>query len=175
MSEDFASRTPIKPPEGREATYEFAGWKPKTFLKQDGKPWPAWESLAITRIPVFPLDYIDGGKVTKIAVHKLAAVPLAMALLEVNKAGLVKYLSPYGGGYEFRLQRGSGFKLSMHALGLAVDFDPEANPLGCPPGEGRFDTEEGQKVVAIMALYGWYWGGHFQRRDPMHFQFARGV
>jgi len=179
MSEfGFASLADIKPPVGRAAAYEFAGWKP-IFLRPDGRPFPGWEATIIERVPLpAPLIYLDGAKVTKVAVHKRIVKPTMGALRDIHKAGLWEHLSPYGGGYEFRLQRDSddGAKLSMHALGLALDFDPAGNPFKAPASETFFgETSEGREIVRLFGLWGWTWGGSFSRPDAMHFQFASGA
>jgi hypothetical protein len=178
MSETFACRIPFPPPHGREAVYNFAGWVPDQFLRSDGTPAPSWEAAWIQRLAIpRPIAYLDGQEVTRIAVHRKAATSLLKALIEIDRDGLWHTLEPYGGGYVFRVKRGES-KLSMHALGLAVDFDPARNPLGTEDlSTTTFGgTPEGRGVVRIFGLYGWKWGGDFVgRKDPMHFQFCTGI
>ncbi len=73
-----------------------------------------------------------------------------------------------GGGYNFRSVRGAGSP-SMHAFGLAIDWDPMHNPrrkpLQCTLPLWWFD---------IWARHGWSDGRHFATPDPMHVQFACG-
>jgi len=74
-----------------------------------------------------------------------------------------------GGGYNFRPVTG-GSGLSMHAYGIAIDWDPAHNPRGHSgkvtlPG-WWFD---------IWKAHGWHDGRHFPTPDPMHVQFATGV
>lgn len=173
---NYAQRAIEKPPFGREAAYAFADWKP-AYVMASGRPIEAWEPTHIARVILpEPLVYLDGASVTKIAVHTKAAADLLHALQDIHRAGLWAFLSPYGGGYEFRAERGS-LKLSMHALGLGLDFDPDANPYKSDPEKSRFGSSgEGRAVVRMFELYGWYWGGRFTvNPDPQHFQFARGV
>jgi hypothetical protein len=174
---DFAIRATERPPDGRAASYAFAGWDPKVHLQQDGRPAPFWEAVNIVRVLLpEPLDYLDGRQVTRVSVNKRVAPNLQAALRSIYADGLWRFLSPYGGGYEFRRIGGSD-KLSLHSLGLALDFDPAANPRDGKPDESRFGASgEGRAVVRLFELHGWYWGGRFESRpDAMHFQFATGV
>lgn len=176
---EYASRLhldDVRPAHGREAVYKFAGWEPSQHLRADGTPAPAWEAAWITRIAIpRPLPYLDGQEITRMAVHRKAAGPLLKALVEIERMGLWDFLAPYGGGFNFRRVRGAS-ALSMHSLGLALDFDPEGNPYKGDPNESRFGASgEGRAVVRLFELYGWYWGGRFTRNpDAQHFQYATG-
>lgn len=79
-------------------------------------------------------------------------------------------LDQTGGGFNFRLIRGSTSKISLHSFGIAVDWDPNHNPR--------------QKLLTrtlpdwwynIWAQNGWSDGRHFKTPDPMHVQFATGA
>ncbi|ADU63083.1 hypothetical protein Daes_2076 [Pseudodesulfovibrio aespoeensis Aspo-2] len=74
-------------------------------------------------------------------------------------------------------------RLSMHALGLAIDINPRLNPyvrgdLALPPGATYDPAVAGtltadHPVVLGFRRLGWKWGGHWGSRgrvDPMHFQ-----
>lgn len=174
--QNFASRCEVKPPIGRAAAYEFAGFDPKLHIGYDGRILPMWEATNIVRtvIPA-PLTYCDGGVVTRMAVHRKIAPYLMKALAEISAAGLYQHLEPYAGGFEFRRSRGSD-KLSMHAIGLAIDFDPLGNPFLEPPETTFFgETSEGQAIVRLFEIHGFFWGGRFARPDAMHFQWATEV
>lgn len=174
---DYAVRCDERPPEGRQAAYAWAGWDPSIHLTDAGRPIPAWEAVNIKRVALpEPLPYLDGATVTRVAVHRRAAPCLAEAFEQIHAAGLWRFLAPYGGGYSFRLIGGSTV-MSMHSLGLALDFDPAGNARDMPADQSRFGMSgEGRAVVRLFELYGWYWGGRFQKRpDAMHFQFATGV
>jgi len=71
-------------------------------------------------------------------------------------------LTNWGGSLNFRPVRGAS-SLSMHAYGIAVDIDPAHNQMGTT---GRMP----QAVIDAFESRGWYWGGRFSRRDPMHFE-----
>ena len=104
------------------------------------------------------------------------AVTLIAALSAIHDSGLWDFLAPYGGGFQFRRIGGSPL-LSMHSLALALDFDPANNARDLPADQSRFGASAGgREVVRLFGLYGWAWGGDFQKRpDAMHFQFATGV
>ena len=56
---------------------------------------------------------------------------------------------------------------STHAWGIALDINPDTNRAGTTG-----DLPEG--VVNAFERVGFRWGGRWKRRDPMHFQLARG-
>ena len=73
-----------------------------------------------------------------------------------------------GGGFNFRHITG-GATLSMHAFGIAIDWDPLHNPRGNPLRRTLPDW-----WYQIWANQGWSDGRHFNTPDPMHVQFATG-
>jgi hypothetical protein len=177
VTPDFATRTSLKPPNGRKEAYAFAEFNPVQHIGRDGRMIPAWEMANVSRILLpQPLPYLDGAYVTRVAVHRKAAVTLIAALSAIHDSGLWDFLAPYGGGFQFRRIGGSPL-LSMHSLALALDFDPANNARDLPADQSRFGASAGgREVVRLFGLYGWAWGGDFQKRpDAMHFQFATGV
>lgn len=114
-------------------------------------------------------------KITRIAVHKKVAPVLDTIFQEILAkvpAETRKFagLHHFGGAFNYRLMRG-GSKLSMHAYGAAIDFDPVNNQLGDEtPRLADFPD-----IIAIFKKYGAVWGGDWKGRhcDGMHFQFAR--
>jgi hypothetical protein len=75
-----------------------------------------------------------------------------------------------GGGYEFRPNTSNPNALSMHAYGIAIDWDPLNNPRGKPMKNTLPDW-----WYNIWAAKGWIDGRHFTTPDPMHVQFAKGA
>lgn len=77
-------------------------------------------------------------------------------------------LDKYGGGFEFRLKRGSASAMSVHSFGAAIDIDPSNNGMG--------DTTPAMPkwVCDIFRLHGWTCGIDFKRIDAMHFQYGEG-
>jgi hypothetical protein len=89
-----------------------------------------------------------------------------------EKKGLLNLVLTYGGAYNPRLVRG-GTSLSPHAFGTAFDINYEWNKLGVQP---VLAGEKGsvRELVLIANKYGFYWGGHFNKRpDGMHFEVAK--
>lgn len=80
----------------------------------------------------------------------------------------VRGLTKYGGAYVYRAKRGS-IQLSMHSFGIAIDIDPEGNPLGAT------STTFPKWFINCWKKAGFTWGGNFKgRKDPQHFQYAKG-
>lgn len=79
-------------------------------------------------------------------------------------ADLSAKLHSFDGCYNLRYTRGAK-NLSMHSWGIAVDHNAKTNPLGA---DGDMDSE----VVELFESEGFYWGGNFKRKDPMHFEFT---
>lgn len=71
-------------------------------------------------------------------------------------------LHQIGGAYYFRARRGSS-RLSNHARGIAIDIDPQDNPMS---RTRRMDMDK--RVIAAFEAEGWRWGGAYG--DPMHFE-----
>ncbi len=108
----------------------------------------------------------------RVLFHRLGAAPLRALFREWGRANLVSRLLTYDGSYVARFVRRSRSVLSPHAHGTAVDFNAPDNPLGAPPARSgsRGSVVE---LVEIANEHGFYWGGHFSRRDGMHFELAR--
>jgi hypothetical protein len=101
--------------------------------------------------------------------HRIMFNQLVGALGEIQEVGLASEIRPgeYAGCYVPRfIDRDPRRGLSMHAFGLAVDFNTSTNALGT-----RGDMHP--DVVAIFQKWGFTWGGVWSRPDPMHFELAR--
>jgi hypothetical protein len=76
------------------------------------------------------------------------------------------------GGYANRNIAGTNTK-SWHAQGMAIDINPDANPVTYrgQPGAGKNDLPS--NVGAIASKYGLGWGGNWKNKlDTMHFSFG---
>lgn len=130
-----------------------ATWQRHMILMPFPRPLPlAWD----TRV---------GAKAARL--HEAIAGEVGALFHDLDKAGLWDTLHTYGGAYADRPQRGDHAKRSVHAWGLALDFDPvrlargvTARPV--PPW------------VQIAEARGWRWGGRFHVPDPMHVQWCHG-
>ena len=78
-------------------------------------------------------------------------------------------LDQHNGGYNYRPVTG-GSTLSMHAYGIAIDWDALHNPRKNPLTHTLPDW-----WYQIWRDHGWTDGRHFNTPDPMHVQFAKGV
>lgn len=126
------------------------------FIKPD-KQWVT-ENIATATVPLI-------GEVT---CHRLMIPQLSSALSEIEQQGLAQLIRPddYGGCYVPRfIDRDPSMPLSMHAFGLAADFNVSTNLLG---SQGDQDP----RVVEIFEKWGFEWGGRWDRPDPMHFELA---
>jgi hypothetical protein len=140
------------------------------FIRSDGTLSPKWEEQKIVRVMLPKPLPLSGTTISvkRITCHTLLAETLKETLRDIDNAGKWPLLHSYGGGFNFRPKRGSA-QTSLHSWGIAWDFDPEHNPLG---GPSAMDLS----IVDIFDAHGFFWGGRFQKRkDPMHFQFAKGV
>lgn len=156
-------------PVGYEQCLKFYG-DPGPFIRDDGTPSVLWEA-ELTLVP-FPTPLPLGWNLTQLAkgarVNRALESETARVFDLLAKEDLWRRLRTFDGGYAWRAQRGSTSKLSLHALGGALDFDAATNRLG-----RQGDMDRG--IVQIFEACGWTWGGRFQRPDPMHYQFAKSV
>jgi hypothetical protein len=141
---------------------------PEAIKITDG--WVA-KNIVVVKIP--QLMGIQGAPASgDVRIHRLAA-PKVAALFEAwQGAGLLSLVLTYAGSFVPRFIRGSRTKLSAHAHGSAFDINAAWNPLGAFPA--RIGSKGSvRRLVPIANELGFYWGGHFTRRDGMHFELAR--
>jgi len=81
-----------------------------------------------------------------------------------------KRLDQTGGGFNYRKSSGNNTVLSLHAYGIAIDWDPAHNPHQKPLTKTLPDW-----WFDIWSTHGWTDGRHFNTPDPMHVQFATGA
>lgn len=101
---------------------------------------------------------------------------------QIHQEGLSRYVSQNIGTFNWRKIAGTS-RLSMHALGVAIDFN-------LPPPLGRYwrwdrptvqyksgfpkeiMSDEGfNRVVAIFESHGFVWGGKWWHYDSIHFEY----
>jgi hypothetical protein len=123
---------------------------------------PDWvrRNIVSARVPIFRGNVIC---------HRQLIPQLRGALQEVVDSGLDHLIDPsqYGGCWVprhilFNPRRG----LSMHAWGLAVDFNVKGNEYG------NRNPEMDPRIVEIFERWGFAWGGHWSTPDGMHFELA---
>lgn len=139
----------------------------------------SWEANNIVTIEVPVLKGIasDGGRFGgKVRLHRLIAEPFANAFAEIaSKPKLREKLLFWSGGFVPRhIARNPSRPLSPHSWGVAFDVNDEWNGWG---SEGAPKGEKGSIVELrpFFEKWGFYWGGNFSKRDPMHFQYGRPV
>lgn len=106
--------------------------------------------------------------------HKKGAEQLRALWAEWAKLGLMHLVLSYEGAYNPRFVRGKVNEqvLSNHAFGTAFDINAAWNRLGAQPATaGSMGCV--YELVPVAHRFGFYWGGHFSRRDGMHFELAR--
>lgn len=134
-----------------------------------------FESKNIITIPIPQLigvkDAREGGVMR---FHKLAENQLKALWKAWADAGLIDLILTFDGDYVPRFVRGKAAEqvLSNHAFGTAFDINAKWNAYGAEPA-----TESTQgcvyPLVKIAAQHGFFWGGHFSKKDGMHFEIAK--
>ncbi|MEX1177905.1 MAG: M15 family metallopeptidase [Nitriliruptor sp.] len=101
--------------------------------------------------------------------HRIMIPQLLAAVEELIERDLYSHLDPsqFAGCFVARhIDWKPSKPLSMHAWGLAIDFNTRDNWLGAEPKMDR-------RVVEVFERWGFEWGGHWNRPDGMHFELDR--
>jgi len=141
------------------------------YTAEDGTLLPSWEERYIARINLpEPVPYAFDPKVsiTRVTVHVALADVVRRMYWKIHDAGMFPALGPYGGGYQYRANRNDHTRVSLHAWGLAWDWDPEKFP-------NHSKATREPKLVEITSQFGMRWGEVFQHPDPMHMSFSTGA
>lgn len=158
----------ITPPKGYQELLKLGD--PRKFLKDDGTiDSHLWEvSLGLVKVDFpepLPISFAPAKKAYGMRVHPISKDAWAHAFSLLEHEGLWRELHTFGGSYNFRLQRGSDSKISLHSWGLAADFDTLNLPLGS-------DKDMHPGVVQVFESIGFTYGGRWMRPDPQHIQFC---
>jgi LysM repeat protein len=142
----------------------------KANLDADGNLSQDWvrQNIARARLP-YPLivSWNHAQQVVSFACHRKLVNIFEHTFEAICDAGLQQKLQYFGGCFNFRQKRTSS-KLSAHSWGIAIDLNPETNPLGAA---GNMDS----RVITIFEQFNFKWGGEFRGgKDPMHFQYCDG-
>ena len=103
--------------------------------------------------------------------HRAMVPQLYAALQEIIDEGLYDHFKPeqFGGCWVPRhIMWNPNRGLSMHAWGLAIDFNVQDNWYGAEP---QMDP----RIVDIFKKWGFAWGGDWSTPDGMHFEVERFV
>jgi len=112
----------------------------------------------------------------RVRCHRLAAPKIQRLFQRWAEAGLMDRVLYYVGCFNARLKRKATQptrrNLSNHSWGTAFDINSRENPLGKP---AAIHGQRGcvRELVGIANEEGFYWGGHFNTGDGMHFELAR--
>jgi hypothetical protein len=134
-----------------------------------------WEQTNIVKLNIPQLIGVEGAAPGgTVHFHRKAAQQLCALWQAWANRGVLSRILTYSGDYVPRFVRGRAHEqvLSNHAFGTAFDINYSWNKLGTEPATA------GTKgcvydLVSIAHEFGFYWGGHFTRRDGMHFEVAK--
>ena len=131
-----------------------------------------WKSENIENVKLPALTDALGVKHSGMLWHKSTSHQLAGFFEAIYKEGLHNHIISYAGSFYPRFIRGSRKTLSNHSWGTAFDINAPQNWLNKQPARMG---EKGclLELVPIANEFGFYWGGHFSRKDGMHFEIAK--
>lgn len=134
-----------------------------------------WAATNIVQITIPQLVGIKGANANgRVSVHRKVAEQFMALWVAWQDRGLLNLVLTYEGAYVPRFIRGRAKEqaLSNHAFGTAFDINYAWNKLGAEPATAG---PQGcvYPLVPVAHEFGFYWGGHFPRRDGMHFEVAR--
>jgi hypothetical protein len=127
-------------PNGLAAIEDWYGGPPAHVVDHKIVADKDWYKANMIRVQLpFPLrlSWDRTQAIRRPAVHKRIAPALIDALEEIRDYGGYEFLLRYdlelcGGIYAVRLQRGSSYKLTLHAYGIAIDLCPHLGPFHEP-------------------------------------------
>ncbi len=129
-----------------------------------------WEAKNIAMLRIPQLIAVKGND--RVRFHKSATAQITKLWEDWQAAGLLHLVLTWEGSFVPRYVRGSRQTLSNHAFGSAFDINAAWNGLGViPPLVGQKGSV--RELVEIAQENGFYWGGHFPRKDGMHFEIAK--
>jgi hypothetical protein len=128
------------------------------------------------RDPSFAQEFLRRMEFSDLGIPNIGAIygnyvlerPLRKAFEAIINAGLSDVITTYDGCWNIRTMK-SQKQLSMHAWGIAVDFNAATNPF-------TYDdlvTDFPSAFILCFAQAGFEWGGLWNScKDAMHFQLA---
>ena len=129
-----------------------------------------WANENIVKISIRQLIPVKGSET--VYFHKSAANQLIKLFNDWEQNNLLHNILTWDGSFNARFVRGSRRTLSNHSFGSAFDINYAWNKLGAVPA---LVGQKGcvRELVELANENGFYWGGHFTRRDGMHFEIAK--
>ena len=93
--------------------------------------------------------------------------PLAAALAEAQKTGVIGQIKTWDGCFNIRIKNHKAVgSYSLHSWGLAIDINAAWNRNGMPPTLSK-------ELVACFKDNGFEWGGDWKTPDGMHFELSK--
>jgi hypothetical protein len=185
MAADFPPRpTNLRPITSQERASEFGTFTfvadPSTFGGDGIRVTNNWYHDNITAVSIPQLNGKRFGKQViqngTINFHKTGADRLKRLWAAWETAGLLDRIQTFEGGYAARYIRGTQQRsprpLSNHAWGTAFDINAPWNGFGQEPAQ-MGQTGCLRELVAIANQQGFFWGGHFGKKDGMHFELGK--
>jgi peptidoglycan hydrolase-like protein with peptidoglycan-binding domain len=157
----------------REDTFGGFKFTPVGLGSDDIRILGDWRQKNVVTVAVPQLKGVKGTPASgRVAFHRKAADQLGALFAAWEAAGLLDKILTWEGSFAPRFIRGSRSTLSNHAWGTAFDINFAWNRLGAMPTlkGARGSVRE---LVPLAHQHGFYWGGHFSRRDGMHFEVAK--
>ncbi len=133
-----------------------------------------WDKENIVKVHVPELKGVKVGTKSSngtIYFHKKAVDQLKGMWAAWEKRGLRGLVLTYEGSFIPRFIGGTD-KLSNHAFGIAFDINYDWNKWGHTPAQ-KGTNGSVRELVPIAHEFGFYWGGHFIKKDGMHFEVAK--
>jgi hypothetical protein len=129
----------------------------------------SWRREQIVRVHV-PQLVTQGLKSNgNVYVHRRISEQFLALWQAWDDGGMLGDVLTWNGSFVPRFQRGSRTRLSNHSWGTAFDINARYNRMGAhPPKLGEVGSV--RDLVPLARRYGFYWGGHFRRKDGMHFE-----
>lgn len=134
-----------------------------------------WDKENVVKLLIPQLAGIEGAFPDgHIYFHRKAAKQIVSLWQAWQESGLLKHLLTYSGDYVPRFVRGKAHEqvLSNHAFATAFDINYAWNRLGVEPATSGMKGCV-YELVPLAHQHGFCWGGHFTRRDGMHFEIAK--
>lgn len=110
-----------------------------------------------------PADLEIGVIPKKMYINKDFRPIVEQAFVNLKTRGLASQLKTYDGCFNIRASKGNSSSYSLHAWGLAVDFDAAWNRFNMRPNMS-------DQIVKCFTDAGCEWGGSWNTPDGMHFQ-----
>lgn len=132
-----------------------------------------WREKNLRPVVIPSLAGVKGAPASgRIWVHRLVVEQVRALFAAWHDAGLDRLVLTWEGSFAPRFVRGSRTTLSNHSWGTAFDINYAWNKLATVPAL-RGEKGSVRELVPLANAHGFYWGGHFSRKDGMHFEVAQ--